>query len=92
MVYKMIILLCSLSATSYDKCDETNAIAIDRMARIAPYAARCEHDSQHEQAELIRNDLMAHLDASIPPDGKLHLVAGYDPADRKIKVLCIPGS
>lgn len=71
-VYKMVVLLCL--ASSYDACDETNAIAIDRMSRVAPYAARCVHDSQHEAAQLLYRDK----------------ANGGDPASRKIKVLCVP--
>lgn len=71
MVYKMVVLLCSLSTPD---CNEQTAIAIDRMSRVAPYADRCAHDSQHEQIQLMRRDKER----------------GGDLTDRKIKVLCIP--
>lgn len=83
-VFKMVVLLCSLSAIPYDKCDETNAIAINRMSRIAPYAARCEHDSQHEQMQMLYRDKLV-VDQAFAD----HKGPAYDPADRKIKVLCI---
>jgi hypothetical protein len=53
MVYKMIVLLCSLSAPD---CTEQNAIDIDRLSRISPTAERCNHDSQHEQAQMLYRD------------------------------------
>lgn len=83
-VFKMIVLLCSLSAGSYDNCSEANAIAVDRLTRVAPYAGRCWHDSQHEQAQLLYRDQIkwttAHLTDKAP----------YPLTERKIKVLCIP--
>lgn len=85
-MFKMIVLLCSLAATpDLNDCNEKTAIGATEIGgRYAPYAARCEHDSQHEQAQLLYRDqitVMAAAEHGGPP---------YDAADRKIKVLCIP--
>jgi hypothetical protein len=77
MVYKMIVLLCSLATTPDLKdCTEANAIAVNHMTRIAPSADRCDHDSQHEQAQLLYRTGLAPGEKGAP--------------HRKIKVLCIP--
>jgi hypothetical protein len=91
-IFKMVVLLCSLAATpNLDNCTEANAIAINRLTRVAPYKERCGHDSQHEQAQLLYGDVNKWRQAhpAIAPDP---LGAPYPLADRKIKVLCIPSS
>jgi hypothetical protein len=86
MVYKMIVLLCSMAATpNIDNCTEATAISIDRMSRISPTAERCDHDSQHEQAQMLFRDKIS-VQSRVERGGP-----AYDPADRKIKLLCIPG-
>ena len=117
-VFKMIVLLCSLTATpNLDNCNEASAIGIDRMSRVSPTAERCGHDSQHEQAQLLYRDqiavqakhaasqtLQAELNAAtVAGDtatvqkvtANIQLLGpapAYEPADRKIKVLCVPSS
>lgn len=77
MVYKMIVLLCSLATTPDLKdCTEANAIAVDHLTRISPTAERCDHDSQHEQAQLLYRTNLNPTERGAP--------------QRKIKVLCIP--
>jgi hypothetical protein len=79
MVYKMILLLCSMATTpNLNDCTEANAIAVNHMTRVAPYAARCDHDSQHEQAQLLYRAGLAPGERGAP--------------QREIKVLCIPSS
>lgn len=87
-VFKMVVLLCSLTATpNLNDCNEKTAVSVGRLAQVAPYAERCEHDSQHEQMQLLYKDMQAAADKEKDDPAKKAAVDKVR-ADRKIKVLC----